>query len=386
MQSFIDSFTRCFNPLDGSVCTTVTQAVVSTASKSSKLQTQGNTHSTTTSDRQARHQHKKEPETPHKYDPDRYIHRKLTIFRLRSDDELDQQIMAARKQAANKKRNNELINSDDYEIEHLTKQREADAKRDHKEKDDPFSLVSLLCKTTPFLGLCFAKPVREDDNIDNLPDWKLTAEEFEARQRAQAEMAATEACHADMKGCLDYNDDLPHVEESSASSCYCEDEDTITSASYFDQKYSHVAETSPPIPLYFEQRVVVSEYETREIHKLMERRRMTKRARLNPTSGGRLSPVKCPKNPRGEPSTSKTPCPDTTPKIKKNNSRALSLGLLGSGKRSKNRKQRRLGSRGKSKINAVPEGKSSSVSSGSGSYNTQGRCAEPDIVHSTAAI
>ena len=47
----------------------------------------------------------------------------------------------------------------------------------------------------------------------------------------------------------------------------------MTSASYFDQKYSHVIEKNPPVPLFHEHRVAVSEFDTEGVLKIVERRR-----------------------------------------------------------------------------------------------------------------
>ena len=50
------------------------------------------------------------------------------------------------------------------------------------------------------------------------------------------------------------------------------EEETITSASYFDQKYPVTFDANPPMPLFQEHRVAVSEYETNEILKIVEQR------------------------------------------------------------------------------------------------------------------
>jgi len=166
--------------------------------------------------------------------------------------------------------------------------------------------------TAPFLGLCFATPVRSPsrEDVSTLSDWKLTAEEFEARRRAQAEAEAAIACHADVKRCLyDSGDEnlrgIPHVEESSASSVVGEgEEETITSASYFEAKYSHVVQTTPPMPLYDENRILVSESREGEILRLVERRKEQRRRARGGGGGGRTTP---PDSKRTTPPRSKPP-------------------------------------------------------------------------------
>ena len=117
----------------------------------------------------------------------------------------------------------------------------------------------------PF-GLCFATPIRTAsiEDVSQLSDSKLTAQEFEAREQRLQEERLKETFGGSTQL------DIPDVDESSASNC--EDEETITSASYFDQKYSHVVETNPPMPLFREQRVAVSEYEKDELVRMMKRR------------------------------------------------------------------------------------------------------------------
>ena len=437
MQSLLDTVTRCFNPLEvspgGCVASPCASHVRPSADGQPPQQQRDTSSSSAKSSRSSR-RGGREPATPHQYDPDRYIHRKLEIFRARSDDdEVDRRIVEAQRRATGRRKKrgqDELAYSSD-EIDELTRQAARQDRTQKKPKKDtpsesPFGVLNLICATgtAPFLGLCFATPVRSPsrEDVSTLSDWKLTAEEFEARRRAQAEAEAAIACHADVKRCLyDSGDEnlqgIPHVEESSASSVVGEgEEETITSASYFEAKYSHVVQTTPPMPLYDENRILVSESRDGEILRLVERRKEQRRRARGGGGGGRTTPPDSKRTtpPRSNPpQTISTPTatatPDPTPRRKGGHSRSGSLGSLsnraaktsksasGGGKeasKSKTKRHRRRLSFGKGKRHEVPMTKSSTVSeaSASGVDDREGNMSirtvqyEPEIVHSTAEI
>lgn len=85
----------------------------------------------------------------------------------------------------------------------------------------------------PF-GLCFATPVRTPsaEDVAALSDDRLTDDEY-ARRHAGAGGSTAPA--------------TPDGDQGS----HCEEE-TISSTLYFDQKYSHVVQTRPPMPLFQE--------------------------------------------------------------------------------------------------------------------------------------
>ena len=431
MESLLESVTRCFNPIEGSPggCVSSPCASASHARQSTdgqQPQQQRDTPSSSAKSSQSSRRSSREAATPHQYDPDRYIHRKLEIFRARSDDdEVDRRIIEAQRRASRrKKRGQEELAYSSDEIDELTRQtarRQKTNKKSKETSESPFGVLNLICATStaPFLGLCFATPVRTSsrEDVSNLSDWKLTDEEFEARRRAQAENEATLACHADVKRCLyDSGDEnllgIPHADESSVSlSEEDEEEETITSASYFESKYSHVVQTTPPMPLFDENRILVSESRDEEILRLVERRREQKR-RARGDVGGTTPP----NSKKTTPPRSGPPTNISTPKAGKKggHSRSGSLGSLGSlsnravktsrpagGKeasKSKTKRHRRRLSfgKGKGKRHEVPLTKSSTVSEASAtgvgvreespSISILTVPYEPEIVHSTAEM
>jgi len=231
---------------------------------------------------------------PHQYDADRYIHRKLEIFRTTEEECLAEFGVTPRKkgQSSSHARNNRrghnrsgsggatLVASSDDEIKNLTENQkrtyaQAGGTRTNNAQVRDESLAAtfgrllrdpLGCITNVQGqyndGLCVATPVRAASrvNVANLSDWKLTAEEFAARYGVD-------------RGGRCGKFDAPDVDESSASLSHWEEEETITSASYFDQKYSHLIETNPPMPLFDDHRVAVSERETDAIFKIAKYKR-----------------------------------------------------------------------------------------------------------------
>jgi len=428
MESLLESVTRCFNPLEGSPAGCVSSPCASAShvrqsTDGQQPQQQRDTSSSSAKSSQSSRRNSREAATPHQYDPDRYIHRKLEIFRARSDDdEVDRRIIEAQRRAAKrKKRGQEELAYSSDEIDELTRQAARQPQTNKKSKktsESPFGVLNLICATTtaPFLGLCFATPVRTPsrEDVSNLSDWKLTDEEFEARRRAQAENEASLACHADVQRCLyDSGDEnlrgIPHADESSVSRSDEEEEETITSASYFESKYSHVVQTTPPMPLFEENRILVTESRDEEILRLVERRREQKRRARGDGVGTTQPNGKKTTPPRSSPPKNiSTPNPGK----KGGHSRSGSQGSLGSltnraaktpksanGKeasKSKTKRHRRRLSfgKGKGKRHEVPMTKSSTVSeaSAAGVGDREGSISiltlpyEPEIVHSTAGM
>lgn len=288
-QAIVESLTRCFHPIRGNPCPEPGRGVPANAAVPAA----------------GGDRNKPIPRTPpqkktqKQYDADRYIHRKLEIFRT-----TDEECIAAfgisrprpspssarnarrpsmqtnngqsRSRGERNSNSNTLVSSSDEEISNLAnnQRRLSEEERENRGKcynldnsgnfvasilrmlQDPLSCITNVDKHYNYSGggLCFANPVRmaETENVSNLSDWRLTAKEFVAR-------------YQDVRAAAD---DIPDVVASSAS-----EEATMTSASYFDQKYSHVIEKNPPVPLFHEHRVAVSEFDTEGVLKIVERRR-----------------------------------------------------------------------------------------------------------------
>ncbi len=124
--------------------------------------------------------------------------------------------------------------------------------------DSPISNVArflnmgLIEAQKPF-GLCFATPVRASsrEDVSKLSDDRLTAEEF--FQRHPHDAATTTFLNANeiTPDRNHHNNVGSNNNATAADSSYNEDE-TITSTLYFDHKYSHLVQTRPPMPLFRE--------------------------------------------------------------------------------------------------------------------------------------
>ena len=272
VQAIFDSLTRCLNPVDSEA---------PFASRCPPRRSPG--ESSVASHRRGSTGSDRSDALKAQHDADRYIHRKLEIFRTTDEDIAEMGIdpRKARKQrlkdrskSKGHRRNqsaNTLVDSLEDEIAHransLKRGQMGGTANGTAQKEGPLAgLAQLLMDPLSCLGqaqkpfgLCLGTPVRSPskEDISNLSDWRLTAEEFAARQ-AQQERNQWDA---------------PDVDLSSASQSQCDgdEEETITSTLYFDQKYSHIPETSPPMPLYREQRVAVSELANDELFAMIEK-------------------------------------------------------------------------------------------------------------------
>ncbi len=296
VQAVVDSVTRCFQPLSdrsGGRSVNFKHTEPSTVSANfkaaSKSENNDRNQPTSSSSPQMIKQ---------QYDADRYIHRKLEIFRTTDEDCIaafgiprprpsSSSMRHARRSSSRSKDNNysrredqdrksnTLVSSSDEEISNLAmnqKRLEEEQRESQKTEysgtfveslfrimQDPLSCITNVDKHYNYSGggLCFANPVRmaEPENVSGISDWRLTAKEF--RKKYQDGKTDTPA-----------NDAVPDAVASSAS-----EEATMTSASYFDQKYSHIVEKNPPLPLFHEYLVDVSESDTNGVMKILERRR-----------------------------------------------------------------------------------------------------------------
>ena len=379
VQTIFDSVTRCFNPIDGedespfsSRCGYPSSRCPTSGRHAQESSTAGTTTNKNYQSRRTSSGGASQDAANKAYDADRYLERKLEIFRTTDEDCLAEfgfhrprpskrQKNSSNKQHRRGDSSNTLVYaSESDEITNLTKaQRRADAQNvnnnNHRRGNgnenysnnpvasfikllrDPFNCMNEVQKQ-PIVGMCFATPVRTSspEDISNLSDWKLTAEEFASRQLAQQ--------HQGQGG----QDAVPDVDESSASHSDQEgEEETITSASYFDQKYPVTFDANPPMPLFQEHRVAVSEYETNEILKIVEQREENvKKSSIS-----------------GSSATSTTTSPRSSPTnhvIVKKNMRSASKSRLRRSAAANIQQNKRKGKYYDSSV--VPLGKSSSVS------------------------
>lgn len=198
-------------------------------------------------------------EQQQQYDADRYLSRKLQIFRTTEEECLAEFGISLRgnsQQYSNRKSNRHfhrqittatadtfLASCSDDEINNLTEnQKRIPAHADMVNKNwivkllrDPFSYIPVVQKQYNNI-ICHANPVRSasGDTLDKTPDWKLTDEEYFAKQ-------------------------IGNDGSTIGLSHYSDRDETITSESYFDQKYAHVNQVTPPMPLFDEW--IVSECE-----------------------------------------------------------------------------------------------------------------------------
>lgn len=200
------------------------------------------------------------------YDADRYLPRKLQIFRTTEEECLAEFGVSFRNKAQpssqtkshrrdhrhSSNTNNTLLASySDDEIDNLTEYQtriSAHGTGDRRTSffqllRDPFSCIPNVQRQYKCM-LCHATPVRSalGDNFADLPDWTLTDNEFTAKYGG--------------------------VDDSSIGHSDRDEKETITSESYFDQKYSHVVQVTAPTPLFEDYRVVVSEREIDALVKL----------------------------------------------------------------------------------------------------------------------
>ena len=373
VQTIFDSVTRCFNPIDGedespfsSRCGYPSSRCPTSGRHAQESSTAG---TTTNKNYQSRRTSSASQDAANKaYDADRYLERKLEIFRTTDEDCLAEfgfhrpRPSKRQKSSSGKHRRGDSSNtlvyaSESDEITNLTKaQRRADAQNvnnnNHRRGNgnnenysnnpvaffikllrDPFNCMNEVQKQ-PIVGMCFATPVRTSspEDISNLSDWKLTAEEFASRQHVVAQQQQGDTA-------------VPDVDESSAS--HSEEEETITSASYFDQKYPVTFDANPPMPLFNEHRVAVSEYETNEILKIVEQREENgKKSSISSSSVTTTT-----RSPRSSP---------TNHVIVKKNMRSASKSRLRRSAAANIQQNKRKGKYYDSSV--VPLGKSSSVS------------------------
>ncbi|KAL7486031.1 hypothetical protein ACHAW6_011630 [Cyclotella cf. meneghiniana] len=216
----------------------------------------------------------------HRIDPEsieqRSLKRKLEIFRTRdSPDRFQLAPVVPPKQLANGKQSRfanpeQLVLSDssEEEIANLTSSRKRFACGLGGDSDDNIGPIASFARffnlrpqPNPF-GLCFATPVRtaSAEQADKFSDDQLTADEFVERHSGNPNVTPQL--------------EVSHDGSESQSRGFGED-DTITSTLYFDQKYSHVVQTRPPMPLFHSQMVPCTDYQSDELTKIIKKKQMS---------------------------------------------------------------------------------------------------------------
>jgi hypothetical protein len=393
-----DSLTRCFHPADGDcspLCSQATGSQLQPRSNQSQPQRPQQEQQQRQQEQKERcqrrrrkqqddQQQQQQHEQEQQHHADHYIHRKLEIFRTTEEECLREFGVAPGSKAKSsshtksKRREHKRGNSDhtfvtnsDDEIKNLTDnlkrsapQRNGTKKRNSARSgdesrmntflrllNDPLSFITNVQKQYDG-SLCFATPVRaaSKENVAKMSDWMLTAGEFSARYEF------------DRGGKCGKETD---VDESTASQSHWTEDETITSASYFDQKYSHLVETSPPMLLFDIHRVVVSERETDTILTLAKNRQKAYEARKKSDQ--------CQKEIKTKRSS---PCDlivGVVTKTSPHNSKGSSS------KKSNNRTTPTKGDRSEEEYGLTPDRESSSISSNSqdGEQDDPRRCQQP---------
>ena len=310
VQTILESFTRCFNPIDTDLGCTKVNGGGSSSNNSSRRSSPINhlygghdnravSRSTSSGDRKVQNamsndvdgkksSSRKKKQLSAKELEERSMKRKLEIFRGASDNSKNSQGGAKKLDrtrtppsgssssrepsptsqiaTATPEQTGQLALSDDEEeLIRLTQSRKRfscgmNLPSSTGRATSPISnvgsgVVNLFRQAQK--GLCFATPVRtaSPEDIANLSDDKLTDDEFLCRHPlAKKDIAQVSP--------TDTTQDL---------NCSYNEEETITSTLYFDQKYSHVVQTRPPMPL-FQENMLSSESRTDELTNIFQRR------------------------------------------------------------------------------------------------------------------
>jgi hypothetical protein len=202
----------------------------------------------------------------------RSLKRKLEIFRTRDSSDVSK----PQERRATTPEELVLSDSSEEEIVNLTSNRKRFACGLGQHDVGPmasfakfFNLGGASQPHNPF-GLCFATPVRTSsaEQTEKFTDDQLTAEEFIHRHKADPSIITPEL-------------EISHDSESHGP--YGED-DTITSTLYFDQKYAHVIQTRPPMPLFHSQAVPCDDYRGDDLTRIIRRKCLG--VRSSPGRGG----------------------------------------------------------------------------------------------------
>lgn len=299
VQSIIESFTRCFHPSDlackhdGAARSKSPQharrsSKMSSSSSptraTSRLELNGkewddvfDRKSRSTDSRRRRSSSKSQKDVDyidvvarakksgHRLDPEtieqRSLKRKLEIFRNRnSSDTSRPSSRSRRRHRAGTPEELVLTDSSEEEIANLTSSRKRFACGLGQNDNGPIAsfakLFNLGPQPNPF-GLCFATPVRtaSAEVAEKFTDDQLTADEFINRHAHDPTVTPEMQISHD-------TGDLSRLGE----------DDTITSTLYFDQKYAHVIQTRPPMPLFQSHAVPCEDYKSDDLTRIIKKK------------------------------------------------------------------------------------------------------------------
>ncbi|KAL3785745.1 hypothetical protein ACHAWO_009531 [Cyclotella atomus] len=310
VQTIIESFTRCFHPSDFS-CNHVNAARSKSPKhvrKSSKMSSSSSPtpaasrlelngkewddvfdrKSRSTDSRRRRSSSRASKDVDHAdvvakakkasqlLDPEaieqRSLKRKLEIFRTRSSD-VSKPYQTRRQPRSPTPEELVLSDSSEEEIANLTSSRKRFACGLGQHENGPMASIAkffnLRPQPNPF-GICFATPVRtaSAEAAEKFTDDQLTTEEFISRHAHDPTITP----------------ELQISQDTSDLSRLGED-DTVTSTLYFDQKYAHVIQTRPPMPLFHSQAVPCDDYRGDDLTRIIKKKHLGQRspARVKPS-------------------------------------------------------------------------------------------------------
>jgi hypothetical protein len=122
--------------------------------------------------------------------------------------------------------------------------------------------------------LCFATPVRSasgEGGVADLDDDDLTADEFMSRHGNFVGGGRRRIDSIDGGRGVD-GEGTATVDAPDSPTCCFPEEESANSTFYFDQKYSHVVQTRPPMPLFQENMLSCSDGRIDELSNMLKRR------------------------------------------------------------------------------------------------------------------
>lgn len=296
VQTILESFSRCFHPSDHFHPSNATTASAATRSKtpvrrSSKLSSASSPtravnrlelsdkqwddvfkSRSTDSRRRGRRSRSSTTSAKKRMDrltPDaieeRSLKRKLEIFRTKDDDVSKPSTQAgSRTRASSNPEEFVEQTSSEEEIANLTNNRKRFACGFNTTTKDSPMMTSIakffnFGQSQPF-GLCFATPIRTSsaERADKFTDDQLTTDEFISRHKNATPVTP------ELELSLDTSDLTSRADMG--------EEDTITSTLYFDQKYAHVIQTRPPMPLFASQAVPCENYHSDDLTRIIKKK------------------------------------------------------------------------------------------------------------------
>jgi hypothetical protein len=199
----------------------------------------------------------------------RSLKRKLEIFRTRDSSDVSRPSQSRRQPRTTTPEELVLSDSSEEEIANLTSSRKRFACGLGQHENGPIAsfakFFNLGPQPNPF-GICFATPVRtaSAEAAEKFTDDQLTTDEFISRHAHDPTITP----------------ELEISQDTSDLSRLGED-DTITSTLYFDQKYAHVIQTRPPMPLFHSQAVPCDDYRGDDLTRIIKKKHLGQRSPVN---------------------------------------------------------------------------------------------------------